>query len=327
MQIDHRTAVLPADLRQAAHAWSRVLHGFDRAETVRRPSQGAPDFVRAPTLGPIQTQWPLDQSAQRADPGRQACGVLAHSLAQFLLRGATFPPHRIRGQDVRASLSNQAEPQCNQAARAVHACNSEAPWGDRLDWPGSARTWCALPPSLDHGAMLRDSTTLLGAYRLVLQDQTPWRSWRKQGSPRILALHRRHRGHRRDGQRWKAVEYVARATHRTRGQAKRRAPRNAAPMRCRLQFHQPTRRPAMARARRDRVHGIASTKRALLSNDRFVLAGDQDGSAIPGGPDCARVLGEAQPPPQRDGRLHSGAGPLRPVRRHPATRLESLPWP
>ena len=140
MQIDHLTAVLPADLRQGARAWSRVLRGCVRAETVRRQDQGAPDFVRAPTSAPIQIQWPLDQSARRGDQGHQACGVLAHSLAQFLLRGATFPPHRIRGQDVRASLSNQAEPQCNQAARAVHACNSGAPWGDRLDWPGSART-------------------------------------------------------------------------------------------------------------------------------------------------------------------------------------------
>ena len=175
--------------------------------------------------------------------------------------------------------------------------------------------------------MLRDSTTLLGAYRLVLQDQTPWRSWRTQGSLRILALRRRRRAHRRDGQRWKAVECVARATHRTLGQAKRRVRRTATLMRCRLQFHQPTRRPAMAQAHRDRVHGIASMKREPLWSDRFVQAGDQDGSAIPGDPDCARVPDEAQPPPQRDGRLHSGAGPLRPVRRHPATRLESLPWP
>ena len=327
MQIDHLTAVLPGDLRQGAHAWSRVLRGFDRAGTVRRPGQGAPDFVRAPTSGPIQIQWPLDQSARRAGQGRRACGVLAHSLAQSPRRGAIFLLHRIRGRDARASLSNQAEPQCNQAARAVRACNSGAPWSGRLDWPSSARTWCAPPPSLGHDAALRDSTTLLGAYRLVLRGRTPWRSWRMQDSQRILALRRRHRAHRRDGQRWKAIECVARATHRTRGRAKRPVRRNATLMRCRLQSHQRMRRQAVARAHRDQVHGIASMKREPLWSVRFVQVDDRDGSAIPGDPDCARVLGEAQPPPQRDGRLHSGAGPLRPVRRHPATRLESLPWP
>ena len=327
MQIDHLTAVLPGDLRQGAHAWSRVLRGFDRAGTVRRPGQGAPDFVLAPTSGPIQIQWPLDQSARRAGQGHRACGVLAHSLARSPLCGATFPRHRIRGRGAQASLRTQAAPQCSQAARAIHACNSVAPWSGRLDWQGSARTWCVLLPSLGHGAALRDNTTLLGAYHLVLQARTPWQSWRTQDSQRILALRRRHRAHRRGDQRWKAIECVARATHRTRGRAKRRVRRNAARMQCRLQSHQPMRRPAMARAHRDQVHGIASMKRVPLWSVRFVQAGDRGGSAIPGDPDCARVPDEAQPPPQRDGRLHSGAGPLRPIRRHPATRLESLPWP